>query len=221
MSDPGSKRRIFLLDEQAAVRDALALLVGQQPDLRLCGAGDSGRQARAAIVAQQPDVVVMDTALPDVCGIKLISDVKCACPRLAVLVLARREDAHYAARVLRAGARGYVAKREGTGTILAAIREVLAGRLFVRADLASALAAQYIHGSEPGAAPPIEQLSDREFAVFELLGRGWSTSRIAEELDVSAKTIQADRVRIKAKYRFATSTELLREAVCWQQTQET
>jgi DNA-binding NarL/FixJ family response regulator len=124
----------------------------------------------------------------------------------------------YAERCIRAGARGYVMKRESTKRIIAAIRDVHQGRLCVSEGVASAFAEKFI-GGRAGAQSGLQELSDRELEVFDLLGRGLGTRQIAESLNVSIKTVQAYCARIKQKLHLATATELLREAIRWHERQ--
>jgi len=209
------KRTVFLVDDHPLVREWLTNLIHQQPDLTVCGEAESGPQAMQAIAAHKPDVAIIDIALKDSSGLELIKDLKQSCPRVAVLVLSMHEEAHYAERALRAGARGYVMKRETTRSIIAAIRQVLEGKLYLSGPIAAGLAAQFVEGKTLTGQSPGELLSDRELEVFELLGQGRGTRQIAEVLRVSVKTVQAYCARIKEKLGVASATELLREAVRW------
>src|ERR1035438_2766386 len=124
-------KNVFLVDDHPLVREWLTNLINQQSGLRVCGEAESGPQARERIMALKPDVAIVDIALKDSSGIELIKDLKQSCPQVAVLVLSMHEESHYAERALRAGARGYVMKRETTRKVIAAIRQVLAGKLCV------------------------------------------------------------------------------------------
>jgi DNA-binding NarL/FixJ family response regulator len=208
-------KSVFLVDDHPLVREWLTNLINQQPGLRVCGEAESGPQARERILALKPDVAVVDISLKDSSGIELIKDLKQSCPQVAVLVLSMHEELHYAERALRAGARGYVMKRETTRKVIAAIRQVLEGKLCVSEALAAAMAAQFVEGKTLSACSPVEQLSDRELEVFEWLGQGRTTRQVAETLRVSVKTVQAYCARIKEKLNLTSATELLREAVRW------
>jgi DNA-binding NarL/FixJ family response regulator len=212
------KKTVFLVDDHPLVREWLTNLIHQQPDLKVCGEAETGRQARQAIVALKPDVAIVDIALKDSSGIELIKDLKQSSPALAVLVLSMYEESHYAERALRAGARGYIMKRETTRKVITAIRQVLQGKLYVSESLAAAMAAQFVAGKALATSSPVGQLSDRELEVFELLGDGRGTRQIAEALGVSIKTVQAYCARIKEKLNLASATELVREAVRWRET---
>lgn len=206
------------MDDHPLVREWLTNLINQQPDLSVCGEADSAPQARQAIASMQPDVAVVDIALKDSSGIELIKDLKQSCPNVAVLVLSMHEETHYAERALRAGAKGYIMKRDTTKKVIAALRQVLEGKLYVSELIAASMAAQFVAGKTLVTGSPVEQLSDRELEVFELLGQGRGTRQIAEVLRVSVKTVQAYCARIKEKLSLASATELLREAVRWHES---
>ena len=208
-------KRVFLVDDHPLVREWLTNLINQQPRLRVCGEAESGPEAREKILMLKPDVAIVDIALKDSSGLELIKDLKQSCPEVAVLVLSMHEESHYAERALRAGARGYVMKRETTRKVISAIDQVLAGRLCVSESIATVMAAQFVGGKTLATSSPLEQLSDRELEVFELLGQGRSTRQIAETLHVSLKTVQAYCARAKEKLNLGSATELLREAVRW------
>jgi DNA-binding NarL/FixJ family response regulator len=209
------RKRVFLVDDHPLVREWLTNLINQQPGLMVCGEAESGPEAREKILALRPDVAIVDIALKDSSGIELIKDLKQACPEVAVLVLSMHEESHYAERALRAGARGYIMKRETTRKVVAAIGQVLEGKLCVSEAIAAAMATQFVEGKTLATGSPVEQLSDRELEVFELLGQGRTTRQIAETLRVSLKTVQAYCARIKEKLNLGSATELLREAVRW------
>jgi len=206
------------VDDHPLVREWLTNLVNQQPDLEVCGEAENAPEARREIAALQPQVAVVDIALKDSSGIELIKDLKQSCPNVAVLVLSMHEESHYAERALRAGAKGYIMKRETTRKVIGAIRKVLEGKLYISESIAAALAAQFVSGKTLLSGSPVEQLSDRELEVFELLGQGRGTRQIAAALRVSVKTIQAYCARIKEKLNVASATELLREAVRWHES---
>jgi DNA-binding NarL/FixJ family response regulator len=210
-----SRRKVFLVDDHPLVREWLTTLINQQADLTVCGEAESAPQALQAIAALKPEVAIVDLSLRDSSGIELIKDLKSTCPGVGILVLSMHEESHYAERALRAGARGYIMKRETTKKVIAAIRQVIEGRLYLSENVAAALTARYVAGTTLDTRSPVEQLSDRELEVFEMLGQGHGTRLIAEMLHVSVKTVQAYCGRIKEKLDVANATELLREAVRW------
>lgn len=209
--------RVFVVDDHPLVREWLANLIEQQPDLGVCGEADRAAAALAGIAATRPDVAIVDLSLGEGSGLELIRDLKLQHPDVAVLVLSMHDEDLYAERALRAGARGYIMKREVTRNVIEAIRRVLAGGTYLSERLAAALAEKLVRGTPPAPASPIARLSDRELEVFRMLGRGLATRQIAASLRVSAKTVQAYAARIKEKLALSSSTELLREAIRWEE----
>ncbi|MGA3169961.1 MAG: response regulator transcription factor [Chthoniobacteraceae bacterium] len=208
------KKRIFLVDDHPLVREWLANLINQEEDLMVCGSAPNAPEALAAIQAMEPDAAVIDIALERGSGLELLKNVKVCCPRVTMLVLSMHEESAYAERALRAGARGYLTKRETTQKVITAIRQVLAGKLYISEAFAAAMAERIFEGGGSGVAG--EELSDRELQVFELLGAGQETWRIAESLNISMKTVQTYCLRIKEKLHLSNASELIREAVRWQ-----
>jgi len=209
------KKRVFLVDDHPLVREWLTNLINQQPDLAVCGESETAPQALQAIAHSKPDVAIVDLSLKDSSGIELIKGLKQSHPNVAVLVLSMHDEAHYAERALRAGARGYVMKRETTRKVIEAIRRILEGKLYVSERVTEAMTGRFVEGKRSGNFSPIDELSDRELEVFEMLGQGQGTRQIAETLRVSVKTIQAYCARMKEKMNLNSATELLREAIRW------
>ncbi|MBX3734327.1 MAG: response regulator transcription factor [Verrucomicrobiae bacterium] len=206
-------RRIFLVDDHPLVREWLTTLIEQQEDLVVCGEAGDAPQALQSIERLRPDVVIVDITLPSGSGLELVKDIRCVSPESIPLMLSMHDELTYCERALRAGARGYVSKRDTTRKIITAIREVLQGRLFVSDELRTLMAEKFVSGSAP--VSDVRQLSDRELEVFRMLGEGRETREIAETLGLSIKTVQVYCARIKEKFGLANGTELLREAIRW------
>jgi DNA-binding NarL/FixJ family response regulator len=212
--DPVSqKRRVFLVDDHPLVREWLTNLINQQTDLTVCGEAATASEAMPAVVAAQAEVAVVDISLKDSSGLELIKDLKQTCPGLTILVFTMHDESLYAERALRAGASGYVMKREATKKVIDAIHRVLQGKFFLSDAIEQAITAQFVQGKTLASHSPVEQLSDRELAVFNLLGQGVGTRQIAAILSISMKTVQAYCARIKEKLDLRSATELVREAV--------
>jgi DNA-binding NarL/FixJ family response regulator len=209
------KTKIILVDDHPLVREWLTNLIHQQPDMTVCGEGETAPAALQTVADTKPDVAIVDISLKDGSGIDLIKNIKATNPRVAIVVLSMHDERLYAERALRAGARGYIMKRETTKNVVAAIRRVLEGKLYVSDKLASLLAEKFVDGSVPAGGSPIEQLSDRELEVFQLLGEGYETRQVANSLKVSIKTVQVYCARIKEKLKLSNASELLREAIRW------
>jgi DNA-binding NarL/FixJ family response regulator len=207
--------RIFLVDDHPLVREWLATLLRQQPDLEVCGQAEDARQAFATMEADPPDVAIVDLSLKTSSGLDLIKELSERLPTIQVIVLSMHEEIFYAERALRAGARGYVTKRESTHRIVEAIHEVQAGRLYANAELLAKLAERIVGRNQSTQAGSVETLSDRELEVFRRLGEGQANRLIAEELHLSIKTVQAYCARIKGKLDLANAAELTREAIRW------
>ena len=208
------KVKVLLVDDHPLVRAGLANLIHQQPDLEVCGEAASEPQALQLIASVQPDIAVVDISLENGSGLELIKSVKAMHPSVAMLALSMHDESLYAERALRAGARGYLMKREAAKKVIHGIRAVLAGQLFVSEKIAALMAERFVEG-RTATASPVEQLSDRELEVFQLMGRGFGTRQIADHLHVGFKTVQAYCARIKEKLQLANATELLRAAMQW------
>lgn len=217
---PSPRIRIFVVDDHPMVQEWLATYLRTQPDLEVCGYATDLKTALPAIQAAQPDIAIVDLFLKGGSGLDLIKDLKLHCPQINVIVLSMHEEVSYAERALRAGARGYVTKRESTGKIVDAIREVRAGRVYASTEMMAGLTARMVGQSEPRGNDPLESLSDREIEVFRRLGSGQGTRDIATELRLSLPTVQTYCSRIKEKLGVTTGNELMREAVRWVQSQQ-
>jgi DNA-binding NarL/FixJ family response regulator len=215
-----SPKRIFLVDDHPLVREWLTTHLRQQGDLAVCGEAENSPRALQGILALKPDIVIVDISMSGRSGIDLIKDLKRLQPNVGVVVLSMHDEMTYAERALRAGARGYVMKREATDKIVAAIRQVLAGNVYVSDRVQARLAERFVGGIPPASQSPVNLLSDRELEVFQLLGQGRDTKQIAEELRVNFKTVHTYCARIKEKLRLTKATELLREAVRWEEERQ-
>ncbi len=212
---PKLESSIFLVDDHPLVRLWLGQLIEEQGDLVVCGEADNAREALCRIEALKPDLVIIDIALPGGSGMELIKTLKGQHPHLLMIVLSMHDESVYAERAVRAGARGFVMKRETANQIIEAIYKVLRGKLAVSAAVAQTFADKFGNERVPAVGPTVECLSDRELEVFELLGSGLDTRAIGERLGISMKTVQAYCARIKEKLELSNATELLREALRW------
>jgi DNA-binding NarL/FixJ family response regulator len=211
------RTKVLLVDDHPLVREWLANLLNQQADFEVCGEATNGPQAIKLIASVIPDVAIVDLSLEGGSGIDLIKAIKSAYPNVRMIVLTMHDESLYAERALRAGARGYVMKKEATKRIVPAIRRVLEGKLFVSDKFLAAMAERLVE-SNVTAGSPVAQLSDREMEVFQMIGRGMETRQIAEAMHVNFKTVQAFSARIKKKLMVNNATELVREAVLWNVT---
>ncbi|MBU6402778.1 MAG: response regulator transcription factor [Verrucomicrobia bacterium] len=216
----GKKRtRILVVDDHPIMRQGLAQLIELEPDLTVCGEAESASHALAALDLRRPDLVLLDISLPDKNGLELIKDIQAIRPGLAVLVISMHDESLYAERVLRAGGRGYIMKQEGGKKLMHAIRQVLSGQIYVSEKMSAKILELFSGHRSKAARSPIEALTDREFEVFQLIGQGQGTRQIAQLLHLSPKTVEVHRANIKEKLAQPTSTELIRFAVRWTESQ--
>jgi DNA-binding NarL/FixJ family response regulator len=210
------KRRVFLVDDHPLVREGLANLINQQKDLVVCGEAEDSAGAIAGIAMHSPEVALIDISLKNESGLELVKNLEAQFPLVALVVLSMHDEALYAERALRAGARGYVMKRETTKSVLTAIRRVLEGGVYVSDRVVNRMARRMSSPRKTATSSPVEQLSDRELEIFRLLGQGRTTSQIAEDLHLSLKTVQAYCARAKEKFGVDSLGELLRAAIRWE-----
>jgi len=209
------KTRILLVDDHAVVRFGMRQLIQRELDLAVCGEEEDAAQAFSTINRLKPDLVVADISLKESSGLELMRNIKCQYPRLPVLVVSAHDEAVYAEVAFRAGALGYLQKSEDLGKLIPAIRRVLSGNIYVSEKLAERMLEQQIRGKTSVQESPVQDLSDRELEVYQLIGRWKKTSEIAQELHLSTKTIEYYREQIKRKLNLKTAAELTHHATNW------
>jgi DNA-binding NarL/FixJ family response regulator len=219
VADMRGKTRILIVDDHPIVREGLTRRINRQPDLVVCGEAGAAAEVMKAITESRPDLVIVDLTLPDKGGLELIKDIHTRHPRLPALVLSMHDEKLYAERALRAGAMGYVMKQEATEHIIEAIHCALAGQVYLSRSMSARMLGTLVAGKAQGPSSPLESLSDRELEVFQLVGKGLGTRQIAEKLHVSVKTVEAHKIRIKAKLGLESATELARHAALWVEKQ--
>ena len=210
-----TKAKIFLVDDHPQVREWLANLIEKNMDLTICGEAENAPAALEAIAELKPDLAIIDLSLGSSSGIDLIRSIRSSFPDVAMIVLSMHDERVYAERAIRAGARGYVMKRESTKKIIDAIREVMRGNLYLSKEMTELFVEKFISSDSEQIGLPITQLSDRELEVFKLIGQGYEINEIAKTLNVNHKTIHTYCTRIREKLKLNSSAELLREALRW------
>jgi len=221
--EPGqpAKRKILIVDDHPVLRRGLAALIESEPDLAVCGEAATCRAALDAIRVCEPDLVIVDLVLEGCDGLDLVKDMKTRHTQIPALVLSMHDEAVYAERSLRAGARGYVTKQELDDTLLTAIHRLLDGDIYMSRNLEARLAANFVTGRTLYTSSVMDALSDRELQVFRLIGQGRSTRQIAETLHLSIKTIESHREHIKQKLSIRSAAELAQRATQWVETGQT
>ena len=216
------KKRLLLVDDHPILRQGLASVLNQQAHLCVCGEANDAAEALALAERLQPDLALVDLSLRNGDGVELLKDLRVRQPRLLTLVLSMHDEALYAERALRAGARGYVMKQEKLDRLLLAIGRVLSGAIYVSDQVAARAVQRLAVGGAPGTAEVpgtldsyVERLTDRELQVFRLIGRGLGTRLIADNLHLSRKTIESHREHIKTKLGLRDGSELVQRAIQW------
>jgi DNA-binding NarL/FixJ family response regulator len=215
-----SGKRLFIVDDHPMMRTGLAQLIDNEPDLKICGEAGNAREAYDAVTAQKPDLVLLDISLPDKNGLELIKDLLTLQPGLPILVISMHDELLYAERVLRAGGRGYIMKQEGGKKMLQAIRQVLSGQICVSEKMSARILEAFSGRLAEAAVSPVQLLSDREFEVFQWIGRGRGTREIAQQLRLSVKTVEVHRANIKKKLKLETANELAHYAFRWAEMEQ-
>lgn len=215
MAKMSSKRKVFLVEDHPITREGFAQLINYQDDLLVCGQAGSVTAAMDGINETKPDLVIVDVTLPDGHGIELVKILRAQLPKLRILVLSMHDESLYAERALQAGARGYVMKQEPTQVVMTAIRQVLQDETYLSAKMQRAVVQRFAGKPATNGISELEHLTDRELQVFELLGRGQSTSQIARRLRISISTVETHRAHLKEKLQTRTGPELVYRAVEW------
>ncbi len=216
---------VLIVDDHPVVRKGIAQLIAAEPGFVVVGETETANEGIRLIRELKPDVAVVDLTLKGMSGMELIKAVRQEGSKTALLVVSMHDERVYAERCLRVGANGYVMKEEAAEAIVTAIRKVMDGGTYLSERLMSATVSRLVgNRAEPvaGSAPKgamVASLSDRELEVFHLIGRGFTTRAIAEELELSVKTVEAHKANIKAKLGLKSAPELQRLAVTWAQSQ--
>jgi DNA-binding NarL/FixJ family response regulator len=213
------KATVLLVDDHPIVRQGLTQLINQEADLAVCAQAEDGYGALHAIAIHRPDIVILDLSLNGPDGLAVLKDIRASHATLPVLVLSMHDESLYAERVLRAGANGYIMKQEATERVLEAIRRIRGGEVYVSDTIAKRLLRQVVSSAADGKSP-IEALTDRELAVFRLIGKGRGTREIADHLRVSVKTVESHQAHIKDKLGLKNARELAQHAFQWVNREE-
>jgi DNA-binding NarL/FixJ family response regulator len=212
--------RVLVVDDHPMTRYGIVRLIEQQPDLVVCGEAENASRALAAVRDLKPQVVLADLTMPGGEGLEFIKDVRSLHPGIAVLVVSMHDEALYAERALRAGARGYIMKNEGGEKLVDAIRQVLQGKTYVSENMSGKVLEIFSGRRRREDDTTIGKLTDREFEVFRLLGQGMTTREIGQQLRLSTKTVETHRLHVREKLGLKSGPALIKYAVRWAGTQE-
>ncbi len=217
MTEQTRKKKVMVVDDHPIVRKGLAQLINQTQDLEVCGEAGDAHEALEKIPRYKPDCIILDLMLGLTNGLTLIEDIKVRYTDIPILVLSMHDESLYAERVLRAGAKGYIMKKEAADRVNEAIRMILKGELYLSDAIKSKLLKTFTSKSAKNERPSIEALSNRELEVFQLLGQGYATRQIAEILHLSIKTVETYYAHIKEKMHLKDGRELLMHSIQWVQ----
>jgi DNA-binding NarL/FixJ family response regulator len=210
-----NKKRILVVDDHPILREGLRGSINRESDMTVCGEAGTAPDAMRAIASLKPDFAIVDISLNTGNGLALVKEIREQYPQLPMLVLSIHDESLYAERALRSGARGYIMKQEPPEKLLSAIRQILAGDIYVSEEMSKKIVRTVaLHTGSPSDSP-IEGLTDRELEIFDLLGRGRSRGQIAQDLHLSVKTVESHRANIRRKLNLTDASSLLRHAIQW------
>lgn len=210
-----TRARVVLVEDHPMFREQLAHLINRQPDMTVCAEADNAVHALAVIIREQPALAIVDITLKNSSGLELLKDLRAQGIKVPVLMLSMHAESLYAERALRAGANGYITKEEASAKVMTAIRQVLAGEVYLDSHFMKRVVSKILVNSRNNSAAPIERLTDRELAVFEQIGEGRTTREIGLRLRVSVATIETYRARIKEKLSIENAGQLHARASGW------
>jgi DNA-binding NarL/FixJ family response regulator len=207
------KHKVFLVDDHGVLRQGMKKLIDLEKDFEVCGEAADAMEALQRLPASKPDVALIDIGMKGIGGLDLIKNLKQRLPRLPILVMSMYEESLYAERALRAGAKGYIMKHEPADQVLAALRRVVSGKIYLSGAMSERMLDKL--STAEAAVSPTDVLSDRELEVFQHLGKGFKPAEIANVLHISVKTIETYREQIKSKLKLDNASELAQYAIAW------
>lgn len=213
MRDKEHKHNVFIIDDHPIVRQGLTQLINEENDFMICGEAGDIPNALTAISNCKPDVVIMDLSPGHTSAIGFIEDLSHKYPDLSILVFSMHDEYVYAERCLKAGAKGYIMKQEAPEKVVSALRKILNGKIYLSDKSVTKLLQKIVIEKDDAYASPVDLLSNRELEIFQLLGHGLKKRKIAEEFNLSTKTIETYLDKIKKKMKFKDLHELLLNAV--------
>jgi len=214
-------RRILIVEDHPIFRMGLSDLIQHETDLEICGSAEDVNGALEAIASCRPDLLILDLALKTSNGLDLLKQVSAEYKHLPVLVLSTYDEQIYAERCLHVGARGYINKKEASESIVRAIRWIFSGNIYLSETMTAKILNKYQACPGVVTGPPVSILTNRELEVFNLIGKGMVPAAIAGSLHLSTKTVYSHTERIKEKLGFKHSSELVRFAALWAESEST
>lgn len=207
------KTSVFLADDHAVLRAGLKMLIDAQPDLQVVGEAEDGEEAIERITSLKPDLALMDVNMPRLDGLEALRRIEAACPQVKVLVLSMYDDEGYLRRALENGASGYILKKAADSELMAALRAVARGEVYVYPSLTHLLVNRYLGREESRPSLAIVELSERELEVVRLLAEGHTSEQVGRRLALSAKTVDTYKARVMEKLGLRSRVDLVRYAL--------
>lgn len=207
--------RVIIVDDHPIFRMGMAELLNQEEDFEVCGLAEDIASARKLVTELVPDLAIVDITLAGDNGLDLVKEITVAEKNLSILVLSMHDEQVWAERAIRAGAKGYIMKKEASENVITALRNIRQGKIHVSASIMERLLDRMHMHPQTKSLPSVDLLTDRELEVFRLIGAGLSTREIAEQMKLGVKTIGTYRDRVKQKLGIKTAAELIRRAVLW------
>ncbi|MEM7012931.1 MAG: response regulator transcription factor [Verrucomicrobiota bacterium] len=218
---PATTHSVYLLDDHPLLLSGLRSVIDQEDDLKVCGELQQGKGAAEVIAKEDPSVVVLDLELQDSTGMEVLKDLRARGFRRPVLILSMHDEKNYATRAIRNGANGYIMKQEASDRLVDGIRKVIAGDIFLSDPMREQVVRVFARGETPRSTQDqVEGLTDREFEIFELMGKGLSTKKISARLAIAEKTVASHRRAIKDKLGIDDMSALIQHAVEWLKSRE-
>ena len=216
--NPAVKNKVFIVDDHPIVRQGLTQLINQQSDMTVCGEGSDVNISKRDIANCKPDIAIVDLSLGKSSGLRLIEDLAHEFPALRIMTLSMHDESVYGERCLKAGAKGYIMKQEPPDTVISALRKILQGEIYISDNLQKFLLSRLIKDKSDVYKSPISRLSNRELEIFQIIGQGMTNKTIANNLNLSTKTIETHIEHIKRKLNFSNFRDLHTYAVRWAMT---
>jgi len=213
-----NKIKIMIVEDHPIFRLGMIELINQEEDMQVCGYAEDVAAARKIIKKEMPDLVVVDLSLKNSNGIDLVKEINEKYKNMFCLVLSMHDESLHAERCIMAGAKGYIMKQEASDYVVKAIQEIMSGNLYVSKNIMSHILNKLHNHSAAQHESPLQNLTDRELQIFQLIGRGNTSGEIADQLNISVKTIGTYRERIKEKLNLEHGGKLVRQAVIWVET---
>lgn len=213
------KIKIFIVDDHPVVREGIIQLLSRDKNLHVCGEAGNAYEGFEGIGKVLPDIAIINLSMPGKNGLELIRDIRCAYPQVYNLVFSMHDEMIYAERALKAGARGYLMKTEGGEKLIEAIYKIAKGEIAVSPKVSNLIISNISTKTQKTVNNPTQLLSNREFEIFQLIGKGHGIRQISEQLHISIKTVESYRSSIKEKLKIKSTEELVHYAVSWCQAE--